>query len=108
MNYVRIAGAIAIMAAIVVAIFLVRSCTTAPARRETAAARADTARSEGQVRSATDATAITGNAMSAAADTDQQTRENRDAIQKSGGDAAVWLRAMCARKAYEANPRCAK
>jgi hypothetical protein len=95
------------LAALIAAILLLRSCGAAPAEQKAAAAKVEQAKAETNVAAARDATQITGNTMDATAAIDRQTEVNHEAIRSGDGSDAIALRALCMRRAYHDQPRCA-
>jgi hypothetical protein len=95
-----------------IAIFGPRAC--ASMKRKLADQKVNTARAEGQVKAASDATVITADALTNAAATDDQTRSNEREIRAApGADTPVaadtnsaGIRALCLRPTYRDKPRC--
>ncbi|MFS0736914.1 hypothetical protein ABC347_07680 [Sphingomonas sp. 1P06PA] len=115
-NAWRIARWIILAVLVVGIIFYLRSCGAEKPRQEAAQAQADTARADGQVKAATDATGITADVLTNSAAIDQQTRESENAIRRAPGAEAILdvgvadagRRAVCMRRAAARDPVCAR
>lgn len=101
-----------VLLALLAALFVQRSCSTA--RSATAAAKLATGQAGAAIASGHDAADTIGNRMAGDAAGEAITRENDDAIRNArGADApvdpaasAAGLRSLCRRAAYRGDPQC--